>query len=72
MHSLVILFDALTPEQRDAVSSALWKLHETMNVDYHTLVKDGKPCVYTSFDVQAHDYRNAQAAAVAKALAKVK
>ena len=71
MHSLVIYFDSLTPEQQSALNSSLWKLLEDLDVDYHTLVKDGKPCVYTAFDVQAHDYRNAQAAAVAEALAKV-
>lgn len=56
----VILFDHLMPEERRAV----WEALETLGVDFHTLVTAGAPQRFAEGDVQAPEFRTAQAACV--------
>lgn len=61
---LVIKFDFCSQEEQARVYAAL----EAAGVDFITLIKDGSPAQYDSWQVQAANDINAEAAAVAAAL----
>lgn len=60
----VLLLEGATPDQLDRVFELLAEL----NVDHHTLVRDGQAAYFAPGDVQAADFRNLQADLVAEAL----
>ena len=62
----VIVFDNLSHIQRTAV----WRALEALDVDFHTVVMDGQAAYFAPGDVQAADFRNLQANAVAEALVR--